>query len=46
MLSRMSVAVVWGWYGVAGAVAMLALGLFALFAVFANFDDALRDSLS
>ena len=36
----MSVAVVWGWYGVGGAVAMLALGLVALFAVFANLDDA------
>ncbi len=40
MLSRMSVAVVWGWYGVGGAVAMLALGLFALCAVFANLERA------
>jgi uncharacterized integral membrane protein len=40
MLSHVSVAVVWGWYGVGGAMAMLALGLLALFAVFANFDDA------
>lgn len=40
MLSSMSVAVVWGWYGIGGAVAMLALGLFALVAVFANLDDA------
>jgi hypothetical protein len=40
MLPRMSVAVVWGWYGVGGAVAMLALGLFALFVMLANLDDA------
>jgi hypothetical protein len=40
MLSRMSVAVVWGWYGVGGAVAMLGIGLVALFAVYANLDDA------
>ena len=40
MLSRMSVAVVWGWYGVGGAVVMLAGGLFALWAVFANLEQA------
>jgi len=36
----MRVAVVWGWYGVGGAVAMLVLGLFAAVAVFANLNDA------
>ncbi len=40
MLSHTSIAVVWGWYGVGGAVAMLALGLVALFAVFTNLNDA------
>ena len=40
MLSHMSFAVVWGWYGVGGAVAMFVMGLFALFAMFANLDDA------
>ena len=39
-LSHMSFAVVWGWYGVGGAVAMFVLGMFALFAMFANLDDA------
>jgi hypothetical protein len=36
----MSIAVVWGWYGVGGAVAMLALGVFALWAMFANLEEA------
>ncbi|MCA1677973.1 MAG: hypothetical protein LC790_12025 [Actinobacteria bacterium] len=40
MLSRMSLAVVWGWYGVGGAVSMLALALFALWAMFANLEEA------
>jgi hypothetical protein len=29
MLSAMSIAVVWGWFGIGGAVAMLFVGLFA-----------------
>jgi hypothetical protein len=40
LLSQMSVAVVWGWFGVGGAVAMLVLGLFALGTVFANREEA------
>ncbi|MCA1699707.1 MAG: hypothetical protein LC790_12715 [Actinobacteria bacterium] len=36
----MSVAVVWGWYGVGGALVMLAGGLFALWAVFANLQPS------
>lgn len=40
MLSWMSVAVIWGWYGVGGAVLMLAGGLFALWAVFANLQPS------
>ena len=36
----MSVAVVWGWFGVGGAVAMFVLALVALVVVFVNLADA------
>jgi fumarate reductase subunit D len=39
MLSAMSIAVVWGWFGIGGAVAMLFLGLFAAGAGWISRDE-------